>query len=698
MSKRILIDAAHPEEVRVALVGAHNRLEELDIETATKENLKGNIYLARITRVEPSLQAAFVEYGGNRHGFLPFSEIHPDYFQISAEQRQSIEAALKEKEQKKAAAAQKHADDDPLLGDNVDTESEDVVQADDHTAHLDADVERPAVAKMGGDLPPDLDEEEAAKFRIFASHFQIQDVIRNNQIVLIQISKEERGGKGAALTTYLALAGRYCVLMPNTTGSGGVSRKIVSSQDRRRLKDLIDGLNLPHTMGLIIRTAGGDRSKEEIRGDARYLCRLWEKIRQLTLASTAPALIYEEPNLIQRSIRDLLNKDVDKILVEGAEAYQMARAFMQDLVPTHINRLSLFRNQGTSLLQYFNVEDQIDEMRLPRVTLASGGSLVINQTEALVAIDINSGKSTKSQHIKETALKTNLEAADEIARQLRLRDLAGLIVIDFIDMDEASHVRQVEQRMRDVMAHDRARVQIGQISNFGLLEMSRQRMRPSIIESSYIQCAQCKGTGVVRSTSASAIEVLRAISEVCKTFEGDVLNVLTPREVSYYLLNYKRDKLYEIEQTHGKMIIIKSKSTLVAPEYEFEHMLNRAQPALRPHQATQTEAEAVLSSRKRATRPQDAPPVQPTHIVQQAIPQDSPAALVTETVQTAAPGPLESPSNGSRRRGRRGGRQRRGSGGAANGNPLEAPGRPISPGRPAPVAEKKKSWWQKLIS
>jgi ribonuclease E len=521
MTKRMLIDATHPEETRV-VVADDSRVIDFDVEIASKRPLKGNIYLAKVTRVEPSLQAAFVDYGGQRHGFLPFSEIHPDYYQIPQADRDELERLERELEARAAAEAEPGEEDG-----NGATVTHD---AEEETADV-------------------LDEIARRRARLLRS-YKIQEVIKRRQIMLVQVVKEERGTKGAALTTYLSLAGRYCVLMPNTPRGGGISRKITNPADRKRLKKIAQELDVPPGMGLIIRTAGQERSKAEIRRDFDYLLRLWNDIRETTLKSIAPCLIHEEGDLIKRALRDLYTRDIEEVLVEGEEAYRAAKRVMQIMTPSRARQVKLYSDE-VPLFVRFGIEDQLDAMMSPVVELPSGGSIVIHTTEALTAIDVNSGRSTRERHIDETALKTNLEAADEIARQLRLRDLAGLIVIDFIDMSDHRHQRQVERRLREALKADRARLQVGRISNFGLLELSRQRLRPSLLELSSRTCPTCAGTGLVRSTESIALQALRRIQEEGIKNEAQSLRLTVPVGVALYLLNRKRDALTRLEQRYG---------------------------------------------------------------------------------------------------------------------------------------------------
>jgi ribonuclease E len=779
MAKRMLIDATHPEETRVVVLDG-NRLDEFDFESSTKKQIKGNIYLAKVTRVEPSLQAAFVDFGGNRHGFLAFSEIHPDYYRIpigdrapyrereyddhqapahrgtstdtgenagetgepngaqgetalaegelpdeqesgrvddggdplrpfrsdqptlphdrpveapSSEQggeaqRHSVPsgdavveatpiaaespgpasvveppaaaieppgaAALPDRDLAPSsppsleaspaagfgerALAERSSDDtlvaphiEPSAGEefgaphNVAAESgqETAAEASFNEAHRSGEIPngdaqngdapngdirnaeaQPGELLIGEAQPGDAEraaqaaadiqsldtiggddfEEEARHRSRSLRHYKIQEVVKRRQIMLVQVTKEERGNKGAALTTYLSLAGRYCVLMPNTGRGGGVSRKITSVTDRRRLKEILEDLDLPEGMGVIVRTAGSERTKAEIKRDLEYLLRLWDEIRTLTLQSTAPALIYEEGNLIKRSIRDLYARDIDEVLVEGEEGYRTAKAFMKMLMPSHAKRVQPYRDPAIPLLQRFQVETQIDAIHSPVVQLRSGGYIVISPTEALVAIDVNSGRSTKERNIEETALRTNLEAADEVARQLRLRDLAGLIVVDFIDMEEHRNQNAVERRLKDAMRHDRARIQVGRISPFGLLEMSRQRLRPSLVEASTQPCPHCNGTGHIRSTESTALHVLRAIEEEGIRRRSAEICVYVPTAIALYVLNQKRDALTQIEQRYGFRVALSRDDTLIPPAFRLERLraLTPAEAAMVP--------------------------------------------------------------------------------------------------------------------
>jgi len=560
MVKRMLIDATHAEETRVVVMNG-TRLEEFDVETSTKKQLKGNIYLAKIVRVEPSLQAAFVDYGGNRHGFLAFSEIHPDYYQIPVADRQALLAEQREAMNRMGAAAAGDFED----GDGDDDGAK--AAADDGAADREGGDEAAApVDHLGGE---EAEEEERRRPRSFRN-YKIQEVIKRRQIVLVQVVKEERGNKGAALTTFLSLAGRYCVLMPNTARGGGVSRKITNPQDRKRLKAITNEMDIPEGMAVIVRTAGSERTKPEIKRDYEYLLRLWDSVRELTLRSISPALVYEEANLIKRSIRDLYSRDIDEILVDGEEGYRLAKDFMRMLTPSHARRVQLFKDPAMPLFQRFQVEAQLDSMHSPVVQLKSGGYLVINQTEALVAIDVNSGRATKERHIEETALKTNCEAADEVARQLRLRDLAGLIVIDFIDMEESRNNHTVERRMKEALRFDRARIQMGRISAFGLMEMSRQRLRPSLMETSFLPCPHCGGTGSVRSVESASMHVLRAIEEEGVRRRSSEVTVTVHSSIALYILNQKRKDLADIEARYGFSVYLVNDDTLIPPAHRME--------------------------------------------------------------------------------------------------------------------------------
>jgi ribonuclease E len=755
MGMRMLIDATHPEETRVVVVKG-TRLEEFDYETSTKQVNKGNIYLARVTRVEPSLQAAFVEYGGNRHGFLAFSEIHPDYYQIPIADRQALLAQQAEEEAAAAAAEEaelaaeearamaqaagasdEHVEDHGI--ETVDGDYDTVEEIKPETSASDAatesatnegaeaaaqgeaiadaveaasDVAAPAYWNVpassspapsvsapvdeNDDAAPDAADGEAAlaesglaeagevgssetgqseeiadaraeengksddetsdgRRRRRANAFRrykIQEVIKRRQIMLVQVVKEERGNKGAALTTYLSLAGRYCVLMPNTARGGGISRKIQSQADRKRLKAITAELDIQDGMGVIVRTAGMERSKPEIKRDFEYLLRTWDSIRERTLESSAPALIYEEAGLIKRSIRDLYSDQIDEVIVEGDEGYRFAHDFMQMLMPNHADRVKQYQDK-IPLFTRYQVEQQLDAMFSPTVQLRSGGYIVINPTEALVSIDVNSGKSTREHNIEETAYKTNLEAAEEIARQLRLRDLAGLVVIDFIDMEENRNIRKVEQRLKECLRNDRARIQVGRISAFGLLEMSRQRLRPSLIESSTMTCPHCQGRGYVRSVESTALQVLRAIEEEGIRDRSAEITVSTSAEVAIYLLNHKRERLSEIERRYVMRVILAADASLVPPDFRIERNKPR-----QPGEVNRPE----LAPRSEVPRP----------ITQESAyaETDDIAAEEIEGEEMAAPGAEGAEEDGDGRRRRR--RRRRRRGGRERGEGVEA--------------------------
>ena len=689
MANKMLIDASHPEETRVVVLRG-NRVEEFDFESATKKQLRGNIYLAKVTRVEPSLQAAFVDYGGNRHGFLAFSEIHPDYYQIPMADRQALledEARAHEQEedeeraprrtsrrrrnerpkrrngrdesvsgeaevngeapealndgfeaavedhgqaQEAHAEAEPHADAQPHHEDHAPQaeaapehhsepvaeavaapaepvespaqeahepqaeayhdeqphahhdeqpaearhEREDDHESDDEEDDEERDEEAEAVEQLGGDAL----EEMPFRAPRMRRQYKIQEVIKRRQVLLVQVVKEERGNKGAALTTYLSLAGRYSVLMPNTARGGGISRKITDATDRKRLKELAQDLEVPEGMGVILRTAGASRTKQEIRRDFEYLLRMWETVRELTLKSTAPSLVYEEGSLIKRSIRDLFNKDIDDVIVAGDEGYREAKDFMRLLMPTHVKNVLPWR-EPQAIFARFGVEAQLDAMFSNAVTLKSGGYIVINQTEALVAIDVNSGRSTREHNIEDTAVRTNLEAADEVARQLRLRDLAGLIVVDFIDMEENRNNRAVERRIKEALKNDRARIQVGRISHFGLLEMSRQRIRTGVLEGSTVVCPHCAGSGMMRSVASIALHILRVLEDALIKNAQYNLIVRARSEVALYILNQKRSHLHDIEARFGVSIMVAGDETLTGTVH---HALERGELASPP--------------------------------------------------------------------------------------------------------------------
>lgn len=558
----MLIDATHSEETRVVVVEG-NKVDEFDFESSNKKQLAGNIYLAKVTRVEPSLQAAFVDYGGNRHGFLAFSEIHPDYYQIPVEDREKLieeELAYAKKIQEEVEKKEQE--------NLANTDSSSLKENQEDGNQSDADDPEPQSTTEQEQLSND-ESEELNTFKPRHRRYKIQEVIKVRQILLIQVVKEERGNKGAALTTYLSIAGRYCVLMPNTARGGGISRKITNANDRKRLKLIANELEIPETTGLIVRTAGANRTKVEIKRDFEYLLRQWEEVRNLTLKSIAPCQIYEEGSLIKRSIRDLYARDVDEIFVEGQQGFQSAKAFMKMLMPSHVKKVREY-NDPMPLFSRYQVESFLSGMFNPTVQLKSGGYLVIGITEALVAIDVNSGRATKEGSIEETALKTNLEAADELSRQLRLRDLAGLIVIDFIDMDERRNNNAVEKRLKDKLKYDRARIQIGRISNFGLLEMSRQRLRPGMLEATTAPCAHCHGTGIVRSDNNLALMILREVEEEAVRGRNKEILISTSFDVSNYLINNKREHILEIEKRNNISIRIEADPQIKSPNYTLE--------------------------------------------------------------------------------------------------------------------------------
>ncbi|WP_425403465.1 Rne/Rng family ribonuclease [Hwanghaeella sp.] len=638
MARRMLIDATHPEETRVVAIHG-NRLEEFDYETATKQQLKGNIYLAKVTRVEPSLQAAFVEYGGNRHGFLAFSEIHPDYYRIPVADR------IEEEDE---------SDDDSI---DVEESSED----------------GDSVEEVGGTEGADEAVEEAQRRRPrLKRQYKIQEVIKRRQVLLVQVIKEERGNKGAALTTYLSLAGRYCVLMPNTSRGGGVSRKIANPQDRKRLKSVLSDLNIPDGMAVILRTAGQERSKAEIKRDYEYVMRTWDTIRDTTLESSAPALIHEEANLIRRSIRDLYTKDIDEILVAGDEGYRVAKDFMKAMIPSHAKKVQPYKDdQNVPMFQRYQVESQLNQIFDPVVQLRSGGSIVMHQTEALVAIDVNSGRATRERHIEETALKTNLEAAEEIARQLRLRDLAGLVVIDFIDMEENRNDHAVERKLKESLRRDRARIQVGRISPFGLLEMSRQRLRPSLLEAMTAPCPTCGGIGNIPSTESSALRVLRSIEEEGLRRRSRQITVRVPPSVALYILNHKRATLAEMEENYGMHVVIETDDDFIPPHFVLSRIAGDADETAEPQQVVSAERSSEESEeqgrssrrrgrgRRRKRRFEDGDEDQ--NAAQETSTEDEgdSDASDEEDKQASGDGEGDQGQRKRRKRGRRGGRKRR---------------------------------------
>lgn len=601
MANKMLIDASHPEETRVAVVKG-NKVEEFDFEAANRVQLRGNIYLAKVTRVEPSLQAAFVDYGGNRHGFLAFSEIHPDYYQIPIADRQALldEEAADEIEAKESgdsdldgvseAQPDNGSDDSEDKTDEAGSETvaEAVESSDNVSQEVSADDEAdtdddgdsedtPSVEMVGAE---DALEEVPERRRPRRRQYKIQEVIKRRQVLLVQVVKEERGNKGAAMTTYLSLAGRYSVLMPNTARGGGISRKITNPADRKRLKAVANSLEVAPGMGVILRTAGANRTKPEIKRDFEYLLRLWENVRTLTLQSSAPCLVYEEGSLVKRSIRDLYSKDIDEIQVAGDAGYREAKDFMKMLMPSHAKNVKLYGAEK-SLFSAFGIEPQLDAMFSPQVTLKSGGYLVINPTEALVSVDVNSGKSTREHNIEDTAVQTNLEAAEEVARQLRLRDLAGLIVIDFIDMDERRNNNAVERKLKDCLKSDRARIQVGRISPFGLMEMSRQRIRTGVLESTTVVCEHCEGTGYVRSPASISLQVLRGLEDHLAKHSSNNVAVKVRTEVALYILNQKRTNLAELETRYGVQITVEADNSVTMQGFNLEKG-ERAEARARP--------------------------------------------------------------------------------------------------------------------
>ena len=675
MSKKMLIDATHKEETRVAITDG-NKLIEYDYESQSRKPLKGSIFLAKVTRVEPSLQAAFVNFGGNRHGFLPFSEIHPDYFKIPVADRDALmaeqEALIQEHDEEEALEDEGVDEDDSAEDDGsegvVSEDTEGAVGDDDDDAtkkiskkrakpkredkvadesvkankpeakkKSDVKVDAVIVAETNGIDPEDVDDvdgnvalpvvddgaedavaadavdnsekdvnkqnnnnrgrgrgrgrgnkrsqyrnrnvevvggeesDDSQRFRFnLRRKYKIQEVVKRGQIMLVQVNKEERGNKGAAVGSYLSLPGRYCVLMPNSPRAGGVSRKIANQKDRSRMKDIVKSLDVPKGMSVIVRTAGVTRTKAEIKRDLDYLMRLWNNIRELTLESTAPSIVYEEADLIKRSVRDLYTNDVDEVQVAGDAGYETAKEFMKMLIPSHVKKVKHYKNGQLPLFNRFQIESQINEIGQPEVRLKSGGYLVINPTEALVSVDVNSGKSTKGRHIEETALKTNLEAAEEVARQLRLRDLGGLVVIDFIDMEHRGNNAKVERRMKEALSTDRARVQVGRISSFGLMELSRQRLSPSLIEAQFKQCNNCNGIGLVRTDDAMSIIVLRAIEEEGIRGRAAQIIVQVTGSVALYILNFKRRKLAQIEERYNLEVLLRVDDDIAASDYRVE--------------------------------------------------------------------------------------------------------------------------------
>ena len=533
MTKKMLIDATHSEQTRVAII-ENNILEDFELETITKKEIKGNIYLAKVIRVEPSLQSAFVEYGGAKHGFLPFSEIHPDYFQIPIEDKKAL-----------------------LISQDIDDEDNDEEKhSDSHTTN--------SVETFAEDEDEDAERQAEEKRKQLLRQYKIQEVIKSGQILLVQVEKEERGNKGAAITTYISLAGRYCVLMPNSNKriKYGVSRKIPYGEDRKNLKAILKDLPIPEGMTVIARTAGCNKTYKELFADYNYMINLWNEIRKKTFASTAPALIHEESDLLRRAIRDMYKADVDEILIEGDEGYKKAVDFAKQIGFDDIKKIKKYNDPAPLFIEY-RVEAQLEAVQNPIVKLPSGGYLVINPTEALTAIDVNSGRATKERNIEETALKTNLEAAQEVGRQLRLRDMGGLVVVDFIDMLEPKHNQAVEQKMREALKKDRAKVQMAKLSQFGLMEISRQRLRPSFLEVSHKVCPHCLGTGLVPSVQTASINLIRHIEEELLKKVSKRIYISIPSDVALYTLNQKRNDILELEERYGTSIIINGDDTIL---------------------------------------------------------------------------------------------------------------------------------------
>ncbi len=566
MTKSLLVDATQAEEVRVAVV--HDQyLVDFDYESHLRKQIKGSIFLAKVTRVEPSLQAAFVNFGGNRHGFLPFSEIHPDYFRIPIADREALIEEQKA-EMEALAKQEEELDDEGIEPDDV-AEEEELDDEDNNKNKRGRGRGRKNsksrdVEIVGGDVA----EGEKPKRPKLKKNYKIQEVVKRGQIMLVQVQKEERGNKGAAVTSYLSLPGRYCVLMPNSPRGGGVSRKIANFKERRRMREILKELNVPDGMSVILRTAGVERTKTEIKRDLDYLMRLWDEIRNLTLESIAPACIYEEGSLVKRALRDIYTRDIDEIIISGKEATKEAKKIMKMLIPSHVKRVKEYTDASIPLFQKFQVETQIAQLSEPVAPLKSGGYIVINPTEALVAVDVNSGRATKERHIEETALRTNLESAEEVARQLKLRDLGGLIVIDFIDMEDHRNNTKVERRLKEALSSDRARIQIGRISNFGLLELSRQRLNPSVTESQFEVCGHCAGFGYTRTTDSAAVIALRAVEEQAIKNKHTEIELRIPDEVALYILNHKRAMLEGIEEQFKLEIRIESDSELTPGAFE----------------------------------------------------------------------------------------------------------------------------------
>ncbi|MDB5478218.1 MAG: ribonuclease, Rne/Rng domain protein [Alphaproteobacteria bacterium] len=619
MTKRMLIDATQPEETRVA-VAENDRLDSYDFDSAARKQIKGNIFLAKVTRVEPSLQACFVEYGGNRQGFLAFTEIHPDYYRIPVEDRQALlaeEAGWSEEEDEEedefkapgqeeqpdiqldaAGTAEGYSADFPAENGDLGAmempleaaQTHQTVSGEVYAEQMNEDVTVPeagnltevarddTIESVGGAEEEVTETRNARRIGKLRRRYKIQEVIKRRQIMLVQATKEERGGKGAAMTTYISLPGRYCVLMPNSPRGGGVSRKITDPQARRKMKDLLSELEVPGGMSVILRTAGMTRTRIEVKRDLEYLLRLWDEIRRETLKSEAPAMVYEEADIFKRVIRDLYSGDTQEIIVAGDLGFTKVKTFMRQMVPTHAKRVFFYRDPLIPLFQRFGIEAQIADIFNPRVELKSGGYIIINPTEALVSIDVNSGRATRERHIDDTALKTNIEAAEEIARQLRLRDLGGLVVIDFIDMESGRHNAKVERKLREAMAEDRARIEIGRISGFGLLELSRQRLHPSLTETHFEPCAHCGATGIVRTTESAAVVVMRAIEAEAVRGRATAITATIPSSVAIYLLNHKREDINRIEEYFGCRVSLRADEDLMPNDVQINYEKGTPQP------------------------------------------------------------------------------------------------------------------------
>ena len=630
MPKRMLIDATHPEETRV-VVADGNELLEYDYETSTKRQIKSNIYLAKVTRVEPSLQAAFVDFGGDRHGFLAFNEIHPDYYRIPIEDREKLlaESDAESEEEESAENGEAEGESVELLGDSHD---EDIQE---------------------------LSDAHRRRLRKLTRSYKIQEVIKRRQILLVQVVKEERGNKGAALTTYLSLPGRYCVLMPNTARGGGISRKVTDAKDRKSMKAILSDLEVPEGMAVIMRTAGVARTKAEIKRDYEYLRRLWDDIRELTLDSTAPALIYEEGDVIKRALRDLYDRDIDEVLVEGDEAYKAAKALMRTMIPSHAKRVQKYEDTEIPLLSRYQIDQQLDAIHEPIVQLKSGGYIVINPTEALVAIDVNSGRSTRERNVEQTAYRTNLEAADEVARQLRLRDLAGLIVIDFIDMDVSRNNHAVERRMKDAMKSDRARIQIGRISAFGLLELSRQRLRPSLLEAHAQMCPVCNGSGFMRSTESISMSILRELEEEGGRKRATEVTVKAQTDIALYLLNQKRTSLQDLEARYGFRVLVMADSALASSEHEITHIRHDGVEGVSSKEEVAREENAAPKRRRSRGRRRGSEDADNSEDEEKTEGDEKAPDSNAEEREQSDDEDDEGRKRNGRRRGRRGGRRRR---------------------------------------